>query len=151
MVSVANFPFNRFTPNCRSVLYLLLIDKSADLVPLWVVTFKVCLALSSPIPNVSASTSADILICLSVEVYVYLVGRSSSVSSYLATSATYLGTSAAIFSFRSGVGSVDTAYTISLILTSARFHSVLLVIWIWGQSCNSSLVGALDSNRILVP
>ena len=55
-------------PNCLLARYLLLIGNRADLVPLWVVAFKVCLALSRPIPNLSDNNSADIFTCVSVDV-----------------------------------------------------------------------------------
>ena len=65
IVSVANLSLSLFTPNWRSALYFLLIGKRGDVVPLCVVAFKVCLVLI-PKPNLSASTFADIFICLSV-------------------------------------------------------------------------------------
>ena len=90
-MSVEKFPFNSFTPNCLSALYLLLIGGIADLVPLCNIAFRVACALSIPIPNQSARTSVDILECLSVEEYVCLVGISSGASSNLVVLDIFLG------------------------------------------------------------
>ena len=66
-VSVEYFPFWRFTPYCRSVLYLLLIGSMSDIVSLCRVYFKLAFDSSIPIPNISEITSADIFVCLLVE------------------------------------------------------------------------------------
>ena len=82
-MSVENFTFSHLTPNCLFALSLLLIGSMADIVLLCNVAFRVAFALSVPIPNQYAGTSADILGCLLVEEYVCLVGISSGASSNL--------------------------------------------------------------------
>ena len=54
----------------------------ADLVPFWCVAFKVALARSTPMANLSADASANTLLCLSLEVQDCLNGMSSRVASH---------------------------------------------------------------------